>query len=59
MRVIRVPPAKQGELYNKLYEEHGIAGASTGGLRLCPHVYNTREHVEWAIRGVKALIASG
>ena len=54
--VIRVPPAKSNEIYNKLYEEHGIAGATTGGLRLCPHVYNTREHVERAIRGVKTLI---
>jgi isopenicillin-N epimerase len=55
--VIRVPPAKRNEVYNKLYEEYGIAGAPTGGLRLCPHVYNTREHIETAIRGVKALLA--
>jgi selenocysteine lyase/cysteine desulfurase len=53
--VIRVPAGKGGEVYNKLYEEHGIAGSPTGGLRLCPHVYNTREHVERAVRGVKAL----
>ncbi|MCI0360494.1 MAG: aminotransferase class V-fold PLP-dependent enzyme, partial [Planctomycetaceae bacterium] len=54
--VIRVPAAKSNEIYSKLYEEHGIAGATTGGLRLCPHVYNTREHVDRAIRGVKALL---
>jgi selenocysteine lyase/cysteine desulfurase len=53
--VLRVPRGKGTEVYNKLYEEHGIAGAPTGGLRLCPHVYNTREHVERAVRGVKAL----
>jgi selenocysteine lyase/cysteine desulfurase len=53
--VIRVPRGKGAEVYNKLYEEHGIAGAPTGGLRLCPHVYNTREHLERAVRGVKAL----
>jgi selenocysteine lyase/cysteine desulfurase len=57
--VIRVPAAKRNEVYNKLYEEHGIAGAATGGLRLCPHVYNTREHIERAIQGVKALLAKG
>ena len=34
----------------RLYEEHGIAGAGTGGLRLCPHVYNTREHIDRADR---------
>lgn len=40
---------------NRLYEEHGIAGAATGGLRLCPHVYNTMAHVQRAAEGVKAL----
>lgn len=54
--VIRVPPEKREEVYTKLYAEHGIAGASTGGLRLCPHVYNTRDHVERAVRGVKLLL---
>jgi len=57
--VIRFPQANQEEVYNKLYKEHGIAGATTGGLRLCPHVYNTRAHVERAVRGVKALLAKG
>src|SRR5262245_29338550 len=54
--VARVPAAKSNDIYNRLYEEHGIAGATTGGLRLCPHVYNTREHIDRAIRGVKALL---
>ena len=54
--VIRVPSGKADQVYQKLYAEHGIAGASTAGLRLCPHVYNTREHVERAVRGVKALL---
>ena len=40
---------------NRLYEEHGIAGAATGGLRLCPHVYNTMAHVQRAVEGVTAL----
>jgi selenocysteine lyase/cysteine desulfurase len=53
--VIQVSAGKRQGVYQKLYEEHGIAGASTGGLRLCPHVYNTQEHVERAVAGVKAL----
>ena len=53
--VMRLPAGKREAVYNKLYMEYGIAGAPTGGLRLCPHVYNTREHVERAVRGVKAL----
>jgi selenocysteine lyase/cysteine desulfurase len=43
------------ELFQRLYTEHGIAGATTGGLRLCPHLYNTVEHVDRALEGVKAL----
>jgi isopenicillin-N epimerase len=57
--VVRVLAARSNEIYSKLYEEHGIAGATTGGLRLCPHVYNTREHIERAIGGIKALLAKG
>ena len=48
-------PGDRGTALRRLYEEHGIAGAGTGGLRLCPHVYNTREHVARAVEGVKAL----
>ena len=55
--VIRIPAAKREAIYNQLYTEHGIAGASTGGLRLCPHIYNTREHIERAVHGIKSLIA--
>ena len=42
-------------LVNTLYEEHGIAGAATGGLRLCPHLYNTVAHTDRAVRGARAL----
>jgi selenocysteine lyase/cysteine desulfurase len=48
--------ARSREVMNQLYQEHGIAGAPTGGLRLCPHVYNTMAHVERAIAGVKAIL---
>ena len=44
-----------GSLVDALYTDHGIAGAATGGLRLCPHVYNTVEHVDRAIRGARLL----
>lgn len=52
-----VEGSKRREVVNRLYEEHGIAGASTGGLRLCPHVYNTMEHIERAVAGVSAILA--
>ena len=53
--IAAVDSARRGPFVTALYERHGIAGAATGGLRLCPHVYNTREHVERAIRGAAAL----
>lgn len=42
-------------IVNGLYEEYGIAAASAGGLRLSPHLYNTQEHIDRAIRGSRAL----
>ena len=45
----------RGALVNALYEEHGIAGAGTGGLRLCPHLYNTVAHIDRAVRGARVL----
>lgn len=54
--ITQIDGGRGRDVMNKLYEEHGIAGAPTGGLRLCPHAYNTMEHVERAIRGVKAIL---
>lgn len=54
--ITEVESSRRRDVMNRLYQEHGIAGAPTGGLRLCPHAYNTMEHVERAIAGVKALL---
>ena len=53
--VAAVDAARRGRLVAALYERHGIAGAATGGLRLCPHVYNTAEHVLRAVSGAAVL----
>ncbi len=53
--IIRVPQERRLAVFNKLYDEYGIAGAPTGGLRLCPHLYNTMEHVQRAVRGIRAM----
>jgi selenocysteine lyase/cysteine desulfurase len=53
--ITKVRPEKRAEVVDRLYHEFGIAGAPTGGLRLCPHIYNTMEHVERALQAVKAL----
>ena len=38
------------EIYNRIYEEHGVAGAlrtaQFPGIRLCPHMYNTMAEME-------------
>ncbi len=54
--VARVETDAGRRVYERLYEEHGIAGAATGGLRLCPHIYNTREDVERAVEAVARLV---
>jgi selenocysteine lyase/cysteine desulfurase len=53
--IVEAPRSNQQQVLDKLYYEHGIAGATSGGLRLCPHIYNTLEHIDRAVRGVKAL----
>ncbi|MEX0964828.1 MAG: aminotransferase class V-fold PLP-dependent enzyme [Pseudohongiellaceae bacterium] len=54
--ILRVPDGQGGNLSNRLYNEHGIAAAATGGLRLCPTIYNTEQHIDRAIAGVRALM---
>ena len=53
--IVDVPSARRQELFEAMYERYGIAGSTSGGFRLCPHVYNTRQHVERAARGIEAL----
>jgi selenocysteine lyase/cysteine desulfurase len=53
--IIEVPAKNRQEMLDRMYKEHGIAGSTSGGFRLCPHIYNTKEHIERAVRGVKQL----
>ncbi len=55
--IIEVPPANRQKMLNEMYQKYGIAGSTSGGLRLCPHFYNTMDHIERAARGVKELRA--
>jgi isopenicillin-N epimerase len=54
--VARFDPLDHRAIFESLYRDHGIAGAATGGLRLCPHVYNTMGDVERAVRAVDAVV---
>ncbi len=53
--IAAVDGENRAKLVNGLYQEYGIAGAGAGGLRLSPHLYNIREHIDRAIRGAGAL----
>ena len=55
--VIEVPLEKRSDTVDSLYKNFGIAGAPTGGLRLCPAIYNTKEHVERAIAAAQQLLS--
>lgn len=55
--ITRAPTGQGGTINNRLYDEFGIAGAPTGGVRLCPTIYNTVEHVDRAIAGLTAIMA--
>lgn len=54
--ITKAPSGQNGRLANALYSDYGIAAAGTGGIRLCPTVYNTLDHVDRAIAGVDALL---
>jgi selenocysteine lyase/cysteine desulfurase len=53
--ISRIEGLNMGTLNGRLYAEHGIAGAATGGLRLCPHVYTTRADVARTVEAVGKL----
>jgi len=54
--IYRFEGVANGQLNSALYAEHRVAGASTGGMRLCPHIYNTFEDVDRAVAGVADLV---
>lgn len=37
------------KIYEALYAKHGVAGAATGGVRFCPHIYNTLEEIDLTV----------
>ena len=53
--IIEAPAEHRQEVFDRAYLEHGIAGAVVNGFRLCPHFYNTMEHIERAVGAVKAM----
>ncbi|ALO45606.1 aminotransferase class V-fold PLP-dependent enzyme [Pseudohongiella spirulinae] len=54
--IIAVPDGRAGAIADRLYNDFGIAGAATGGLRLCPGIYNMPDHINRAIVAAGALL---
>ncbi len=44
--ILGIPGTDPRKLFQQLYEQHGIAGAPTGGLRLSPHIYCTANDMD-------------
>ena len=55
--ITEVQGNNRGSIANRLYTEYGIAGAATGGVRLCPTVYNTHRHIERAVSALREMLA--
>ncbi|MDJ0888208.1 MAG: hypothetical protein QNI89_12945, partial [Desulfobacterales bacterium] len=56
--IMEIPEKHSAKVVDMLYFNSGIACAPTGGLRLCPHIYNTESHVDRAIAGVKEALSA-
>lgn len=48
--IIDVPKDNRNIVADTMYAKFGIAASTSGGLRLCPHIYNTRAHVMCGFR---------
>ena len=54
--VFSPPDVDAREALDTLYEDHAVAGASQmGGIRLCPHVYNTLAEVDRVVDALGSL----
>lgn len=56
--VVRFDGVEVQRMYEVLYAKHGIAGAPTGGLRFCPHVYNTMEEMDRTLAALRQVSAA-
>ena len=48
----------QSKIFNALYQDHGIAGAPTGGIRLCPHIYTTMADITKTIEALERVVGN-
>ena len=51
--VFNFPGRDTRAVYDAIYKQARIAASTKGGIRLCPHIYNTRADVELAVAAVE------
>jgi isopenicillin-N epimerase len=51
--IFTIPDKKPSEITDALYKRFGIAAAPAGGVRLSPHIYNTKKDVEYVVNAVR------
>ncbi len=56
--IINLPGKEIHEVTDKLYHSYGIATAPSGGIRLSPHVYNTKRDVDMTVKALAELAGS-
>jgi len=54
--VVGFDGADHQKIYEALYARHGVAGAATGGVRLCPHIYNTLEEIDRTVSALHQVV---
>jgi len=50
--IINLPGKEVHEVTDKLYHTYGIAVAPAGGIRLSPHVYNTKKDIDYTVKAM-------
>ncbi len=53
--ILQIPDRDSRAIFQKLYEEYGIAGAPTGGLRISPNIYCTLADIDRIVAALLAL----
>lgn len=54
---LTLPGKVTQEIYQSLYDKHGIACSAAGGIRLSPHIYNTMGDIDRIVDALAALAA--
>ncbi len=54
--VVEFAGLEHQKIYEALYAKHGVAGAATGGVRFCPHIYNTLEEIDRTVSALHQVV---